>query len=232
MSEQVPSGLLALWKSGRLAQAVDLCDALKNLEALTIDGRRVALKWSPGSRNAVLDFAAATATGDPDADEIPSQTGNAGRYLQTNGDVMSWAAALSCYTEISLASAQSLANNTTVPIAFDTTVVNANGVWASGNASRFTVPAGKGGVWLFTGWIIYAANGTGVRQCNLRKNGSTTFARVTLPPITAASEITVPANAFLQRLVAGDYVELTAFQTSGGALNASQARLAAYRLGD
>lgn len=87
----------------------------------------------------------------------------------------------------------------------------------SSNTSRITVPSGAGGKWKIGGHILFASNATGYRQIAIRVNGSTYIAsdvRPTASGIDLALSITTEYSAS-----AGDYFELMANQTSGGALN-------------
>lgn len=110
-------------------------------------------------------------------------------------------------------------NGAYTTIAFDTPSSTANpaGMWSAGSPSRVTAP--------WTGWYDckgaaeFAANASGRRVLGLRVNGVD-------PPVRVASQtsgsgtnpIHLQAAATLY-LGAGDYVELAAFQNSGGALN-------------
>jgi hypothetical protein len=86
------------------------------------------------------------------------------------------------------------------------------------NTSRITVPTGGGGVYAVGGCVDFANNGTGVRAIGIRLNGTTFLAVHTSPTRTDGGQPTLSiATEYL--LAAGDYVELMAWQNSGGALN-------------
>jgi hypothetical protein len=93
------------------------------------------------------------------------------------------------------------------------------------NTGRFTVPAGGGGFYHLTGCASFAGNATGFRELRLVLNGATSIAMQRLTTVSAAASTVVQVSADYQ-LVAGDYVEMRAQQTSGGALNVEAA--AAY----
>ena len=83
-------------------------------------------------------------------------------------------------------------------------------------------------MWLLSGQVVYASNATGVRYIYIQKNGVAFGATTIMPAISGASvymNITRPI-----RLVAGDYVELFVWQSSGGALNVTSADFFATRL--
>ena len=102
------------------------------------------------------------------------------------------------------------------------------------NTTRMTVPAGGGGLWFLTGQITYTAAAAGVRQAMFYLNGATPLARFRIPTAGAADNTMVQVTT-VYPLVAGDYVELVAYQSSGGALNtivvdAGMTWFVAYRL--
>lgn len=84
------------------------------------------------------------------------------------------------------------------------------------NTGRLTCrTAGK---YLLAATVAFDANATGVRSISLLLNGASFIAQVQLPSAgsTFATSLSI---ATLYDLAAGDYVEVAAFQTSGGALN-------------
>lgn len=85
------------------------------------------------------------------------------------------------------------------------------------NTSRLTVPSGGGGVYSIGGCVGFLANATGVRYAYIVVNGATTIALNTAPATSAIDTRVTVACDYL--LAAGDYVELGAYQNSGGALN-------------
>jgi hypothetical protein len=104
------------------------------------------------------------------------------------------------------------------------------------NNSRLTVPTGGDGGYLVKGRVNFATNTTGVRIAEILKNGGTVIANVRTIPATGGSTTTMEVSSVLA-LVATDYVELRAYQDSGGALNTGDAttrsiqnELAAVRL--
>jgi hypothetical protein len=104
----------------------------------------------------------------------------------------------------------------------------------STNTSRITIPTGKTGYYQVNAQVVYnSSGGGGMRGLYIYLNGSSTFAS---PDISAPSGqypgVALTWNAYL---TAGDYVELYAYQTSGGNLNcfvdATQARFQINYLG-
>lgn len=101
--------------------------------------------------------------------------------------------------------------------AYDTDTMHST----SSNTSRIT--ATTTGLYLVTASLGFAANATGYRVAQLRKNsagavGSGTKVAIEAVPSTGASAPTSVAFAVYVQLTAGDYVEMFGFQNSGGAL--------------
>lgn len=85
------------------------------------------------------------------------------------------------------------------------------------NPSRLTIPAGGDGFYMFVGGTTFAATGVGGGALSLQKNGTTAFATQSFFTITSNAAIFQVVG--FAPLVASDYVELMAFQNSGGNLN-------------
>jgi hypothetical protein len=115
-------------------------------------------------------------------------------------------------------------NETGTAVAFDTETVDTDGFHDnSTNNSRITIPSGKGGNYLFTGTIDFAANATGYRTLSFFVNAGDEIYTVTrVMAITAASQTTNMTASVVLNLAAAKYVELVGFQNSGGSLNARQ----------
>jgi hypothetical protein len=84
------------------------------------------------------------------------------------------------------------------------------------NNSRLTcLYAGK---YQITGSASFAANATGHRLLLIRLNGATEIARERVPSVGASDQLELNIST-LYDLAINDYVELVAYQNSGGALN-------------
>jgi hypothetical protein len=115
---------------------------------------------------------------------------------------------------------QSVADSTATVLAlntesFDTDGPNTMHDLVVTNSRIFCKTAGK---YLVLAMVQFQANGTGYRRVDILKNGAL-VGLAEYPPVTTGAVTTVPAWAWLQ-LAVNDYVEVRAFQTSGGALNA------------
>lgn len=86
------------------------------------------------------------------------------------------------------------------------------------NTGRITAPTGWGGIYVFGGGINWQASAAGTkRQLALKLNSATVVALVTIPVPTA---ILIDMNIHaVYSLAAGDYVEMLAYQDTGGNLN-------------
>ena len=113
---------------------------------------------------------------------------------------------------------QSIPNNAYTAITWDTEQYDTDAIHSTSvNTSRFTIPAGKGGKWLFTGVALWEANATGSRFLFYYVNGALTarLFNITAPAgVEPASPISITLN-----LSATDYIEFFAYQNSGTALN-------------
>lgn len=127
-----------------------------------------------------------------------------------------------------------IANNawTGVPFVtedFDPDVMHDN----ASNTTRITIPTGGAGYYIATGQIRFAANGTGSRGIRFLKNGATSSALgggQFDPSANASIDHGINISSGIVKLSAGDYLEMQAFQNSGGSLNA-KASTAEYELG-
>lgn len=95
---------------------------------------------------------------------------------------------------------------------FDTDAFHSTSV----NTGRLTIPSGFDGKYLIVGHLGYATNATGYRDARIRLNGTTDIAIQRVGPHGDSQVLVVTA---IYSLVATNYVELMANQTSGGALN-------------
>ena len=86
------------------------------------------------------------------------------------------------------------------------------------NPSRVTIPSGKGGKYLFTAWASFVGNGTGYRDMQLLKNGTTLTGSSAVGWKPDATGYTAGTIAVILNLVATDYLEVLVTQTSGGNL--------------
>ena len=104
---------------------------------------------------------------------------------------------------------------TAIPLALETYDTNTFHDNVTNN-SRMTIPAGKGGYYQVNAQGLWNTNTTGSRQIAIYKNGSVAIYGVL--PVSSASGDIVSSIIFTLNLTAGDYVQMYAYQNSGGAL--------------
>lgn len=85
----------------------------------------------------------------------------------------------------------------------------------SANTGRLTFPIT--GLYMVGAHIVFASNSTGIREVSIRLNGATFI--VLDNRMAVNGDDTEIALATIYQFAAGDYVEVGANQTSGGALN-------------
>jgi hypothetical protein len=115
--------------------------------------------------------------------------------------------------------AQAIPNTTVTDVTFDSEAVDNGGLHSTAvNTHRVTIPAGGAGTYLVIAKTYYDANATGVRQNRIHKNGAE-FSTLNPAAHVTAGQPTIVPQVLVLELVAGDYVSLAAYQSSGGALN-------------
>lgn len=85
------------------------------------------------------------------------------------------------------------------------------------NTSRITIP--DAGLYLITGHLAFASNATGIRAARIQMNGVTVLAAHMNLGTTSASAESEISISTVYKFAAAAYIELYAFQNSGGALN-------------
>ena len=84
----------------------------------------------------------------------------------------------------------------------------------SSNTSRLTVPSGGAGLYHIGGWGQWDSNTAGVRELSISLNGIATFiARCRIDADEGNTMLNVSCD---YQLAVGDYVQLAAYQDSGG----------------
>lgn len=121
---------------------------------------------------------------------------------------------------------QSIANSTNTILTWNTESFDVDGYHStSSNTSRFTVPTGKTGYFLFTANIGWGSSASGIRQVFFLKNGT---AIATIESTTSSSGFVEQSPSITVSLSAADYLEIRVWQNSGGNLdvrNASSASI-------
>jgi hypothetical protein len=115
--------------------------------------------------------------------------------------------------------AQSVANSAYVQILNDTSESDTETGRSGTSPYSYTVPAGQGGRWTFTGVISWSGNAAGIRIAAIFKNGSQingANVAAMAGPGANATNVSVSATVAVN---AGDVIGLYGYQSSGGALS-------------
>lgn len=153
-----------------------------------------------------------------DADRTITVTGDATVTGTNTGDIQP-------VSGCSLTNSANLSINSAsfTVLTFDTEVYDAGGFHStSSNTGRITIPANKGGKYLLTCSLTWAANATGVREAFFRVNGGAVNpadGALVCQQASTAGNVTGMAFSAPVALAAGDYVEVLVYQDSGGAVN-------------
>lgn len=112
--------------------------------------------------------------------------------------------------------AQSISDSTWTPITFDTEQYDTDGIHSTAsNTNRLTCKTP--GVYIISGCLEFVPNNAGERYITLWWKGSNLMAGISLvPAVTGSAFATVTT---LYQLALNDWLDLRAWQNSGGALN-------------
>lgn len=112
---------------------------------------------------------------------------------------------------------QTIPNATDTVLAFDSVEYDNDNMYDAGNNTRLTCKtAGK---YRITACVMWVPNTTGIRQLEIRKNGTLYIGSTKITPVQQANRETVQVTTCTYNLSAGDYVEVLVKQESGGALD-------------
>lgn len=116
---------------------------------------------------------------------------------------------------------QSVNSSTATALSCDSSVLSTGTstgmVNLGANPTRITIV--DPGIYSIKGFAGWAANTTGVRAYNLRKNGVTVISSSVIPTVSGAGNAPSMTLQGWESLIAGDYLELIVSQDSGIALN-------------
>ena len=193
--------------------------AIKHLQSTQFPA---VLVGSDGSPVSALSFAGAGA--DRTA-SIPDKSGT----IAFLDDIPAFLGSAPKAAHAYLSAVQSIANNTQTALSFAAEAFDNNAIHDNAtNPTRLTCQTA--GQYLAIGQVSFATKAGGSAELTIRKNGSTDVAKVRerqdddtgMLSSGDSTEISVMnVSSPVIDLIVGDYIELMAFQDSGGAINAS-----------
>jgi hypothetical protein len=147
--------------------------------------------------------------------------GSTGQVLTVSGGVPAWAtpsapAFVGCM--LRKTADQNILTSTYTAVTFDSEVLDTDAFHNnSTNTERITIPTGKGGKYLITATIHYAANANNTRRNLVTLNGAVGVGTAICDQRTGGFSAAPSEATFvgLYSLSAGDYIQLNAFQDSG-----------------
>lgn len=109
-------------------------------------------------------------------------------------------------------------------ITFDEERFDTDTMWDPGAPARLSVTTA--GIYAISAGAVFATNATGTRQVAVFLNGTTIIGGNSVPAVSGGG--TVVGAHVLYALTVGDYLELSVFQSSGGALDVSVTTMRPY----
>ena len=114
---------------------------------------------------------------------------------------------------------QTIATSTNTKLTFDTETYDTDSYHSTvTNTSRITIPSGKTGYYNVIASVIWAFNSGSYRDLKIFKNGNNLVHIITGDPGTTYPNVNMLLVDALH-LTAGDYIEMDAFQATGGNLD-------------
>lgn len=148
--------------------------------------------------------------------------GSTGQILTVAAGLPSWATPSSgnlVGCRVTNSAVVSIPNTTVTSLTFNTETYDTDAFHStSSNTDRITIPAGKAGYYLINYNINYAANATGFRNNAIKLNGGSTIDAVAYIK-GFSDDANSLAGTTVYYLSVADYVSLSTYQNSGGALN-------------
>lgn len=124
---------------------------------------------------------------------------------------------LTKHARVHSSGAQSIASAAATALSFNTMDLDTDTMYNAGSPTRLTCKtAGDYDVYAS---VQFLANGVGYRWIELRLNGTTVIAITYVPQTASASDDATLTIRRTLALAVNDYVEVLAWQNSGGALN-------------
>ena len=196
-----------------------------NQRLVAASGETTGLKYVADTQNTVIDAEGDLLVGDS-ADSLQRLAiGSDAQVLTVDTTVdgkIKWAtpAAGSTFAGAAVTknTTQTLSNATYTAVEYQVEDFDTDSFHSTvSNTSRMTIPSGKGGKYLITCAVTWKITSTGDRRIGIYKNGSALIYPIGIVPV--AADDTRISTSVIYNLVANDYIEIFAFQNTGGNLN-------------
>ncbi len=136
-----------------------------------------------------------------------------GQVLKSNGTTPYWEGARS--THATLGTLQSIPNATWTAVNMGAVFHDTQAGWSAGSPSRLTAP--RSSYYLVGASVGFDVNATGVRQLSILYNGADYSYGVSMGAVAGIQSRMSATTSMV--MTAGDYVQASVWQNSGGALN-------------
>lgn len=173
-----------------------------------------------------------TRTGNPTWQDTPSTATliTAARLNAIETAIDASAEAAATFVALTRSSDFAVANASNVIVQWNSETEDAGGFHDNvSNTDRITVPSGEAGVYQVTAALCYPATAgapAGYRSVHVLKNGVLRFDNGVYVP--SAAGVVVAQTVLTLRLAAGDYLQIRAYQDSGGSVNLIGSRSAVW----
>lgn len=133
-------------------------------------------------------------------------------WLDTVRDDLQWIVTNAPKCRGTRATVQTITNVTATAVLFTAESYDVGGMHSTTtNTSRFTVPAGGGGFYRVTAYIVWESDATGWRSVTIRANGTTDIVADSRGAVNGSqTRQTVSAGDIF--LSAGDYIEVVVYE--------------------
>lgn len=196
MNDKTPDIATLITDPARLRREMAFITALRSLKVVTAAAGEIPLLYEEGSGNCVIDLRSLTPSGEPIVPEPEEANFPCARAVLTSA--------------FNITTGGSIQTVNWSSVSYDQ-----GPFWSAGNPNRLT--ATEDGVYMAIATVAFDTNGTGERFSYLRKNGTTTIGND--PQQALSTGATVCQSIGEVNLQAGEFLDVGAFQTSGGNLN-------------
>lgn len=154
-------------------------------------------------------------------------------HVRDNLSYLYQSAAINVGAAVVRTSTQSISSAVSTAISWSSAGWDTDSLWSGGDPTKLTIPAGMGGLWymaFYFRWDLIAVNNVRIIGSLLVNGGVVQLHENS----TSTTQYQSMSLALITNLSAADYLTVTAYQNTGGAVNvrANENYLEAIRLGD